>query len=306
MLNKADLVRFSKIVGEDNMKTDEPMSKHSSFRVGGPAELFLEVDSVQKLQAILEVNKELKLPITVIGNGTNILVKDKGIKGIVIKYVAKGIAKATLDNDTYAITADAGLPNAALANALLKDSLTGFEFAASIPGTIGGAVYMNAGAFGGEMENIVSEVTFLDLDDLAIYKSDGDDCDFSYRHSKFEDMNTVILSATMVFSKGNKDEIKRTMDAYLQKRIETQPYDKSNAGSTFKRGDGFITAMLIDEAGLKGYKIGGAQVSEKHAGFIVNTGNATAKDILDLIKYVQKTIMEKYGKAIEPEVRILG
>lgn len=306
MLNKADLVRFSKIVGEDNMKTDEPMSKYSSFRVGGPADLLLDVDSVAKLQAILEVNKDLKLPITVIGNGTNILVKDKGIRGIVIRYVAKGISKATLDNDTYAITADAGLPNAALANELLKDSLTGFEFAASIPGTIGGAIYMNAGAFGGEMENIVSEVTFLDLDDLAIYKSDGDDCDFSYRHSKFENMNTVILSATMVFNKGNKDEIKRTMDAYLQKRLETQPYDKPNAGSTFKRGDGFITAMLIDEAGLKGYKIGGAQVSEKHAGFIVNTGNATAKDILDLIKYVQKTVMEKYGKAIEPEVRILG
>ena len=306
MLNKADLVRFSKIVGEDNLKIDEPMSKHSSFRVGGPAELFLEVDSVQKLQAILEVNKELKLPITVIGNGTNILVKDKGVKGIVIKYVAKGISKATLDNDTYAITADAGLPNAALANELLKDSLTGFEFAASIPGTIGGAIYMNAGAFGGEMENIVSEVTFLDLDDLAIYKSDGDDCDFGYRHSKFESMNTVILSATMVFSKGNKEEIKRTMDAYLQKRLETQPYDKPNAGSTFKRGDGFITAMLIDEAGLKGHTIGGAQVSEKHAGFIVNTGNATAKDILDLIKDVQKIVMEKYGKAIEPEVRILG
>ena len=306
MLNKADLVRFSKIVGEDKLKTDEPMSKHSSFRVGGPAELFLEVDSVEKLKAILEVNKELKLPITVIGNGTNILVKDKGIKGIVIKYVAKGISKATLDNDTFAITADAGLPNAALANELLKDSLTGFEFAASIPGTIGGAIYMNAGAFGGEMENIVSEVTFLDLDDLAIYKSDGDDCDFSYRHSKFENMNTVILSATMVFNKGNKEEIKRTMDAYLQKRLETQPYDKPNAGSTFKRGDGFITAMLIDEAGLKGHTIGGAQVSEKHAGFIVNTGNATAKDILDLIKYVQKQVMEKYGKAIEPEVRILG
>lgn len=306
MLNKADLVRFSKIVGEDKLKIDEPMSKHSSFRVGGPAELFLEVESVEKLKAILEVNKELKLPITVIGNGTNILVKDKGIKGIVIKYVAKGISKATLDNDTFAITADAGLPNAALANELLKDSLTGFEFAASIPGTIGGAIYMNAGAFGGEMENIVSEVTFLDLDDLAIYKSDGDDCDFSYRHSKFENMNTVILSATMVFSKGNKDEIKRTMDAYLEKRLETQPYDKPNAGSTFKRGDGFITAMLIDEAGLKGHTIGGAQVSEKHAGFIVNTGNATAKDILDLIKYVQKTVMEKYGKAIEPEVRILG
>ena len=306
MLNKADLVRFSKIVGEDNLKTDEPMSKHSSYRVGGPAELYLEVDSVEKLKAILEINKELKLPITVIGNGTNILVKDEGIKGIVVKYVAKGISKATLDNDTFAITADAGLPNAALANELLKDSLTGFEFAASIPGTIGGAIYMNAGAFGGEMENIVSEVTFLDLDDLAIYKSDGDDCDFSYRHSKFENMNTVILSATMVFSKGNKDEIKRTMDAYLEKRLETQPYDKPNAGSTFKRGDGFITAMLIDEAGLKGYTIGGAQVSEKHAGFIVNTGNATAKDILDLIKYVQKQIMEKYGKAIEPEVRILG
>lgn len=306
MLNKADLVRFSKIVGEDNLKIDEPMSKYSSFRVGGPADLLLNVDSVAKLQAILEVNKELKLPITVIGNGTNILVKDKGIKGIVIRYVAKGISKATMDNDTYAITVDAGLPNAALANELLKDSLTGFEFAASIPGTIGGAIYMNAGAFGGEMENIVSEVTFLDLDDLAIYKSDGDDCDFSYRHSKFENMNTVILSATMVFSKGNKEEIKRTMDAYLQKRLETQPYDKPNAGSTFKRGDGFITAMLIDEAGLKGYTIGGAQVSEKHAGFIVNTGNATAKDILDLIKYVQKTIMEKYGKAIEPEVRILG
>ena len=306
MLNKADLVRFSKIVGEDNLKTDEPMSKHSSYRVGGPAELYLEVDSVEKLKAILEINKELKLPITVIGNGTNILVKDEGIKGIVVKYVAKGISKATLDNDTFAITADAGLPNAALANELLKDSLTGFEFAASIPGTIGGAIYMNAGAFGGEMENIVSEVTFLDLDDLAIYKSDGDDCDFSYRHSKFENMNTVILSATMVFSKGNKDEIKRTMDAYLEKRLETQPYDKPNAGSTFKRGDGFITAMLIDEAGLKGYTIGGAQVSEKHAGFIVNTGNATAKDILDLIEYVQKTIMEKYGKAIEPEVRILG
>ncbi len=306
MLNKADLIRFSKIVGEDNVKIDEPMSQHSSFKVGGSADLLLYVDSLEKLQAILDLNEELKLPITVIGNGTNILVKEEGIRGIVVKYVAKGISKATLDNNTFAITAEAGLPNAMLANELLNDSLTGFEFAASIPGTIGGAIYMNAGAFGSEMIDIVSEVTYLDLDDLAIYKSDGDDCDFSYRHSKFENMNTIILSATMVFNKGDKEEIKRTMDAYLQKRLETQPYDKPNAGSTFKRGDGFITAMLIDEAGLKGYSIGGAQVSEKHAGFIINKGNATAKDILDLIKYVQDTVMEKYGKAIEPEVRILG
>ena len=306
MLNKADLVRFSKIVGEDNLKIDEPMSKHSSFRVGGPAELFLEVDSVQKLQAILEVNKELKLPITVIGNGTNILVKDKGVKGMVIKYVAKGISKATLDNDTYAITADAGLPNAALANELLKDSLTGFEFAASIPGTIGGAIYMNAGAFGGEMENIVSEVTFLDLDDLAIYKSDGDDCDFGYRHSRAMQDEMIFLSTKLRLKSGDKTKIEETMNDFNQRRRDKQPLEYPSAGSTFKRPEGYFAGKLIMDSGLAGESFGGAMVSPKHCGFVINTGGATSTDVYELIKRVQNVVYEKFGVRLETEVKLIG
>ena len=179
---------------------------------------------------------------------------------------------------------DSGVKNGVLAQFLLKNELTGFEFAAGIPGTIGGAIYMNAGAFGGEIANIVESVTYISLKDLKIYTLKNEQCEFAYRTSIFE----------------------QDMDEFRNKRLSSQPLDKPSAGSTFKRGENFITAKLIDECNLKGYKIGGAQVSEKHAGFIINTGNASAKDIIDLIKYVKTKVYEKFGVEIKPEVRIIG
>ena len=290
------------LLGKENVKEKESMAKHTSLRVGGNADFFVTIDSVEKLKEFLEL--KIEEPITVIGNGSNILVKDSGIRGIVIKYTASNY-KITEDNGDFVIEVDSGLTNGKLAYALLNEEITGFEFAAGIPGTIGGAIFMNAGAYGKEMKDIITNVTYLDLTDNTIHTINNEKCNFSYRKSCFMDMKVIILKANILLHKGNKAEIKKTMDDNLKKRIETQPVEYPNAGSTFKRGDGFITAKLIDEAGLKGTKIGGAEVSLKHAGFIINSGNATAEDILNLVKYVQEKVYEKFNKKIELEVRIL-
>lgn len=295
------LKELQDIVGAENVKYNEPMSKHTSFKVGGNAEYFVEIYDIDILKRIVDFGKNNNLDINVVGNGTNLLVLDSGIKGLVIRYVANKIEI----NDNY-VSVDAGVLNGVLAQELLKKELSGFEFASGIPGTIGGAVFMNAGAYGSEIKDIIEEVTYFDMSDKTVHKICNNECKFDYRKSIFSEMDTVILNAKLRLNKSSYDLIKKKMDEYRDKRISTQPLNKPNAGSTFKRGDGFITAQLIDEAGLKGFSIGGAKVSEKHAGFIVNDNNATAKDIIELIEYVKKIIYEKYNKKIEVEVRILG
>lgn len=308
IVNEDCIKQIEKIIDKNFIKLDEPMSKHTSFRVGGNADAYIIVQNKENLIEVLKIAKEYNLPITIVGNGTNLLVKDNGIRGLVINYASSNFEIIDANKvDEYKIKVDSGVKNGVFAQFLLKNELTGFEFAAGIPGTIGGAIYMNAGAFGGEIANIVESVTYISLKDLKIYTLKNEQCEFAYRTSIFEqDEDKIILEAIFNFKKGKKEEIAQKMDEFRNKRLSSQPLDKPSAGSTFKRGENFITAKLIDECNLKGYKIGGAQVSEKHAGFIINTGNASAKDIIDLIKYVKTKVYEKFGVEIKPEVRVIG
>ena len=301
------------ILGKENVKYNEPMSKHTSFRVGGNADIFLTINSEEKLLEIIKLAnqknlvkndnacKSNKTPITIIGNGTNLLVRDNGIRGLVIKYIANDYR---IDGNIVKVSS--GMTNARLANILLEKELSGFEFAAGIPGTIGGALVMNAGAYGSEMKDIVIKTKYINLDTNEYKTINNNEHKFEYRKSIFQNINSIIIETTLEFKAGNKEEIKKKMQEYMKKRKESQPLDMPSAGSTFKRGEDFITAKLIDESGLKGYSIGGAQVSYKHAGFIVNTGSATAKDIINLISLVKEKVHEKYGKEIKEEVKIIG
>ena len=286
------------ILGKENVKYNEPMKMHTSFKVGGNADRFLIIDSKEKLTKVL--NLDLK-NIYIIGNGTNILVRDKGIRGTVIKYVAKNYEI----NDNI-IKVEAGMPNALLSKPILENSLEGLEFAFGIPGTIGGAIVMNAGAFGREMKDVVVSTTYIDLDTKKIETINNLEHEFRYRESIFSKKHAVILETMLKLEKGNREEIKKKIEEYREKRINTQPLDVPSAGSTFKRGEGYITAKLIDESGLKGFTIGGAKVSEKHAGFIVNAKDAKAEDIINLIEYVKQKVYEKFGKHIEEEIKIIG
>lgn len=317
---------LTKEVPSEQIYMNEPMCKHTTFKVGGNADIFIKVKNLEQLKFVIKVAKKNNIRITIIGNGSNLLVKDNGIRGIVAKIEFEDIK---IDADNAIVTVGAGVKLGLLAQELLKNELSGFEFASSIPGTIGGAVRMNAGAYGSEMKNIVISTKCLDLkrynmltqktniDDIEIEeyieKSDepeivelnNDQQEFSYRDSVFSSKRYVILETKLKLQNGDKEEIKRKMDEFLKSRKEKQP-NLPSAGSTFKRGDGYITAKLIDECGLKGYTIGGAQVSEKHAGFIVNTGDATAQNILDLIEHIKQVVYEKTGKLIKLEIEIIG
>ena len=315
------MVELENILGKENVKYNEPMSKHTSFRVGGNADIFATVDSEEKLTKVVEIAKNTSMPITIVGNGTNLLVKDGGIRGLVIKYIANDYSiidteeikdKSNLrefeenNNKCKIVKVSSGMTNARLAKILLDNSLTGFEFLAGVPGTIGGALVMNAGAYGGEIKNLVLETKYIDLDTGEINTIENNEHKFEYRKSIFQTLNCVILETTLKLQIGNKEQIEEKMQEYSKKRRESQPLDMPSAGSTFKRGKDFITAKLIDESGLKGYSIGGAEVSTKHAGFIVNKGNATAKDIIDLINYVKEKVYEKFGRKVQEEVKIIG
>ena len=315
------MIELENILGKENVKYNEPMSKHTSFRVGGNADIFAIVDSEENLTKVIKLAKKSSMPITVVGNGTNLLVKDGGIRGLVIKYVANDYTimdteelkdKVDLDKDSEnnnkskIVTVSSGMTNARLAKILLDNSLTGFEFLAGVPGTIGGALVMNAGAYGGEIKDIVLNTKYIDLDTVEIKTIENKEHKFEYRKSIFQNLNCLILETTLKLQIGNKDQIEEKMQEYSKKRRESQPLDMPSAGSTFKRGEDFITAKLIDESGLKGYSIGGAEVSNKHAGFIVNKGNATAKDIIELINYVKEKVYEKFGKEVQEEVKIIG
>ena len=316
------------LIPSQQIHMNEPMSKHTTFKVGGNADIFVIIKNFDELRHVIKIAKRNAIHMTIIGNGSNILVKDNGIRGIVVKIEFEEI-KIEKKADNAIVTVGAGVKLMALAQELMNNSISGFEFAAGIPGTIGGAVKMNAGAYGKEMKDIIISTKCLDLkrynmlasksniDDIEveeiIEKSDAPDLielsneeqEFTYRDSIFSNKRYVILETKLNLNFGDKNEIKAKMDEQLKIRKEKQP-NLPSAGSTFKRGEDYITSKLIDECGLKGYKIGGAQVSEKHAGFIVNSEEATAQDIIELIHYVKRVVYEKTGKAIKLEVEILG
>ena len=289
---------------EKKIKQNEPMKNHTSFKIGGTADLFLKVATIEELMQAIEYAKTKKIPIYFIGNGSNLLVTDKGIRGLVVKIDIQNISINKAENSVK-VTVGAGYKMMALARELLNQEITGFEEFAGIPGTIGGAIYMNAGAYGKEMKDIVISTKCMDLDG-KIFTLSNKEQEFTYRDSIFEKNNYIILETTLQLSNGIKSEIENKMTKLLKERKEKQPIGEPSAGSTFKRREGIITAKLIDECGLKGYSIGGAEVSEKHAGFVVNSNNATAKDVLDLIKYIKEKVYEKYGIKIEEELRIIG
>jgi len=289
---------------EDKIIFDEPMKNHTSFKIGGNADLFIKVDSVEELKQAIEYAKEKKLPITIIGNGSNLLVSDKGIRGLTIKINLQNLEIQKSQEDIQ-ITVGAGYKLMPLAINLMNQEISGFEELAGIPGTIGGALFMNAGAYGKEIKDVVIETKCMDLEG-NIFTLSKEEQQFSYRSSIYQQKNDIILETKLRLSKGNKQEIQAKMNEYLVARKQKQPLEYPSAGSSFKRKEGIITAKLIDECGLKGYQIGGARVSEKHAGFIVNYNGATAKDVLDLIKYIKQKVYEKFGIKIEEEIKMIG
>lgn len=295
---------LEQILNKEQILKNEPMKKHTSFRIGGNADYFLKIETQEELKQVLEVCKKFKKEIFIIGNGTNLLVTDKGFRGVIIKLELNNIELKQENNEFY-ITVETGYPLTKLSKFALDNELEGLEFACGIPGTIGGAIRMNAGAYGSEMKNIVVSTQYMDLDG-NINELNLEEQEFSYRNSIFSKKEFIILSTTVKLKKGDKENIKQKVLENNQSRIKNQPLEFPNAGSTFKRKEGVITAKLIDEAGLKGYSIGDACVSTKHAGFLINKGNATFEDMNKLIKYIQKNLLEKYNVQIELEVLVIG
>jgi UDP-N-acetylmuramate dehydrogenase len=278
------------------------MANYTSFHIGGPADLLIMPENFKEIQDLLTLGREMKVPVTIIGNGSNLLVRDGGIRGVVIKL---GNALTQMQADGEHITADCGVSLAALSNFAAREGLTGVEFAVGIPGSVGGAVLMNAGAYDGDMSKVVESASVL-LPDGRIAEVKKDEFDFSYRHSSIQDHPGVILRVVFCLKRGDKAGIQSKMDDFMNRRRTKQPLELPSAGSMFKRPPGYYAAALIDEAGLRGYRVGDAQVSEKHTGFVVNRGHATAKDVLQLIKDVQDKVYAFKGVRLEPEVRIIG
>ena len=295
---------LKKVIPEENIKINEPMSKHTSFKTGGPAEIYIIGKTLEQIQAVLKYSNQNNIQLYIIGNGSNLLVSDEGIKGIVLKIAVDNIE--TLESDFgVLVKAGAGVKIMALAQILKKDGITGFEELAGIPGTMGGANYMNAGAYGKELKDIIVSTKAINKETGKIETLKNEEQELKYRNSIFKNRKYIIIETMLNLQKGIPEEIERKMSNFSNQRKQKQPIEYPSAGSTFKRGEKFITAKLIDECGLKGYQIGGAQISEKHAGFIINKNNATSKDILDLIQYTKKKVFEKFGVQIEEEVEII-
>ncbi|NLW22628.1 MAG: UDP-N-acetylmuramate dehydrogenase [Tissierellia bacterium] len=281
---------------------NEPMKEHTSFKIGGPADVMIIPDSEGRIVEAVKFCRENNIKYFIMGNGTNLLVKDGGIRGVVIK-IANGFNR--IDIDGIRVVCQSGALLSTVANRLLKESLTGFEFASGIPGTIGGAITMNAGAYGGEMKDIVLKVRALDQNN-KIVELTKDDMDFRYRGSRVVDEGLVVLAAEFQLEKGEYSKIEERMKDLTHQRTSKQPLEFPSGGSTFKRPEGYYAGKLIDDAGLRGIRYGDAQVSEKHCGFIVNTGKATFHDVYMLIQTVQKIVHDKFGVLLEPEIKIIG
>lgn len=294
--------QFLNIMGKENILMDEPMKNHTSFKIGGPADLLLLPQNLEEIQKVIEICKIEEIPYFVMGNGSNLLVRDKGMRCVVIK-IADNFNDVFIEGTS--VVAKAGILLSTLSKKVLKKSLKGLEFASGIPGTLGGAITMNAGAYDGEMKDVVKGCKVLDEKGNVIELS-LEELELGYRTSIIQKKGYIVLEVNLELEEGNYDEIKKNIDEFTKRRTTKQPLHLPSAGSTFKRPPGYFAGKLIQDASLKGAKIGGAQVSELHSGFIVNVGNATAEDVLNLIGYIQKTVLEKFGVELHPEVRIVG
>lgn len=299
--------RLSEILDSEQILFNEEMSAHTTFRAGGKADIFVEIDTSAQLGSVLaalraEGLSRLNEDFYLLGNGSNVLVSDKGIRGVVL-HLSKAFSNIKVQNTT--LVCEAGVTLAQVARKACEYALTGFEFAAGIPGSIGGAIVMNAGAYGGEMRQVVERVRLMTFDGTLIEKS-GAEMNFAYRHSLVKEQPLIVLEVTLALTHGNQEEIQAKMEDLASRRREKQPLEYPSAGSTFKRPEGYYAGKLIEEAGLRGFSVGGAQVSEKHCGFVINKNNATAADIQALIMEVQRRVYASAKVVIEPEVILLG
>ena len=294
--------QLCKISGEENVLRDEPMKKHTTFRIGGPADYFLMPDKDTDVGCIVKICKESAIPYFILGNGSNLLVGDGGYRGAVIQ-IYKNMSAVTVEGTE--ITVQAGALLSSVAAAAKNAALTGFEFAGGIPGTMGGAVVMNAGAYGGEMKDVLTEVTVMD-EEGEIVTLPADKLELGYRTSIIKTAGYIVLEAKLQLKEGNPEVIRETMKDLTIRRTTKQPLEYPSAGSTFKRPEGYFAGKLIMDSGLAGYQVGGAQVSEKHCGFVINAGGATARDVRTLMDNVRDIVYKKYGVTLEPEVKFLG
>ncbi len=297
---KKALKELKELIKSENILENEPMKNHTSFKIGGAAKIFAVPSSNEEILAVVGYAKKNNIPYYIIGNGSNLLVSDEGYNGIII-HIGKNMSSVKTIGCT--ITAQAGATLAKLAKEAADNTLTGLEFASGIPGTVGGAVVMNAGAYGGEIKDVAIKTTYMDLDG-NIKTVIGDKHKFGYRTSCFKP-GDIVLETEFVLNKGNKDNILATMNELNSRRKEKQPLDMPSAGSTFKRPEGYFAGKLIEDAGLKGFSIGGAEVSTKHSGFVVNKGNAKCEDVINLINHIKDTVRQKFGVSLECEVKIL-
>ena len=296
---------FYKFADEHGIKylEQEELSKHTSFKIGGPAEIFAKPASTEQVALIADFCRKNEIPLLPLGKGSNVLAPDNGIGGVTIYFGSDFGKIILLDDET--IYCESGASLSALCKFALENELTGLEFAYGIPGSVGGAVFMNAGAYGGEIKDVIVFADHVDKEGRT-GRFTGDELQMSYRHSVYSGKEYFITGAAFKLQKGDRTEIKAKMDDLLGRRFDKQPMDKPSAGSTFKRPEGAFASALIDQCGLKGYRIGGAEVSTKHAGFVVNIGGATAEDVLQLIGYIQEKVKNDTGFFIEPEIEILG
>ncbi|MBU5481203.1 UDP-N-acetylmuramate dehydrogenase [Blautia sp. MSJ-19] len=289
-------------LGTEQVLFEEPMKRHTTFRIGGPAEVFVMPRSVEDVAKTLMICKEENIPYFILGNGSNLLVSDRGYRGVILQ-MDRNIGTVAVDGTE--IRASAGALLSTIAVAARRASLTGFEFAGGIPGTLGGAVVMNAGAYGGEMKDVLKEVTVMDQDG-KIRVIPAEKLEMGYRTSIVKSAGYIVLEAVISLKEGDIEEIKALTRKLSEQRSEKQPLEYPSAGSTFKRPEGYFAGKLIMDSGLRGYRVGGAQVSEKHCGFVINAGDATAEDVCNLMKHVRETVYAKFGVTLEPEVKFLG
>ncbi|WP_300382238.1 UDP-N-acetylmuramate dehydrogenase [Clostridium sp.] len=292
---------FEKFYKEENVIIDAEMKNYVHFRVGGPADILLIPESKEQVIKTIEICREKNIPFYVIGNGSNLLVKDGGMKGVVIKL--KELKNIKIKNNI--IEAECGVMLKDVSNAALENSLTGLEFSCGIPGTVGGAVFMNAGAYNGEISNVIESAEIINSKNEVVTLF-NEELDLGYRSSIIMKKNYIVLSAKFKLEKGDENDIKGVVDDLTSKRESKQPLEYPSAGSTFKRPEGYFAGKLIQDAGLKGFVMGGAAVSEKHSGFVINKNNATATDILNLIHHIQEEVKKKFNVELNPEVRIIG
>ena len=294
--------RLKAIVGDENVLVDEPLREHTTFEIGGPADLFVIPEDADAIRAVLDECKEREVDCFVLGCGSDLLVSDDGFRGVVIA-MSEGLVGVSVDGTDMQCEAGTGLKDAS--EMACELGLSGLEFACGIPGSIGGACFMNAGAYGGCIADVLLSVQVL-LKDGTVTTLGVDELDLGYRHSRIADEGMVVLSATFSLEKGDPEKIRAKMDELTEQRESKQPLDLPSAGSTFKRPEGYFAGKLIMDAGLMGYQVGGAAVSKKHAGFVVNTGGATASDVHAVIEHVQDEVERQFGVRLEPEVRFIG